>query len=731
MLAKKTTRANRVFSRGLFKRLFFSYAAIIMSFFVIYVLVYLNSVSTSHREQVNATYTQSIFALNAGMEVQLLTAQNLAASVNGSEAVKAVHDRVFIERGIVDPVLLYKIRTEMKNIKTSWNNLNIYNILLSFKGDEKTYTAGELITFKGEAKLLEGNAYLGLTKVSDLWGIDNKTNMMLNKRYLVYGEPYTATRNGSVKGTILVLFDESKLLALLESFCPQGGGVVLECDGETLLACGIDEGERFRASSSINSRISLSMFVSHAAYSPPLTLPVLFPLFIGLVASVLFIFVTYMISKRHYAPYSRIQNMIGVQSQSTAATEVDSMLEGIRNIVGERNGYREKMVTITPYAHQGVLHGLLQGNMQKSQLKVLTDEQFIDMKMPYFLIALVNIAYQGDEEIDAIRYQDITDIMQQACHQHSTDDMLFASYMRDVQNVYIILNTMKEGDCAAEFHAFMTYVKDEIDDGTFVLTMGVGSPQSDITQIKAACKEASRALDQMITGGRGAVYFYDPELSLDIGSYEFPKDAARKLARDLKSGNETEAITLLDRLYERNVVQQDLSPRTLQRMVDELHASICAALQLLMDTNTTQLHVDRIEGVATIDEIWAYYKAVFQTLCEQCMTLEKDDPEERKLENEIMSYIDAHALDSDISLQGVADFFGVSTKYICMLFKNRYEKTYLQYVHEKQIVHAMELLRSTRDSLEIISAKCGFTNVLTFRRNFKAVTGMNPSDYRQ
>ena len=42
-----------------------------------------------------------------------------------------------------------------------------------------------------------------------------------------------------------------------------------------------------------------------------------------------------------------------------------------------------------------------------------------------------------------------------------------------------------------------------------------------------------------------------------------------------------------------------------------------------------------------------------------------------------------------------------------------------------------QLLQTTDLSLEEISEQCGFTNLLTFRRNFKASMGINPSDYRK
>ena len=58
-------------------------------------------------------------------------------------------------------------------------------------------------------------------------------------------------------------------------------------------------------------------------------------------------------------------------------------------------------------------------------------------------------------------------------------------------------------------------------------------------------------------------------------------------------------------------------------------------------------------------------------------------------------------------------------------------KTFLQHVRDLQIQHAVQLLQTTDKTLEEIAGLCGFANLLTFRRNFKAVVGMNPSDYRK
>ena len=88
-------------------------------------------------------------------------------------------------------------------------------------------------------------------------------------------------------------------------------------------------------------------------------------------------------------------------------------------------------------------------------------------------------------------------------------------------------------------------------------------------------------------------------------------------------------------------------------------------------------------------------------------------------------------LSPDLSLTAVADHFGVSSKMVGTVCRERFGKTFLQYVRDCQIQHATRLLQTTDLSLEEISEQCGFTNLLTFRRNFKATMGINPSDYRK
>lgn len=165
-------------------------------------------------------------------------------------------------------------------------------------------------------------------------------------------------------------------------------------------------------------------------------------------------------------------------------------------------------------------------------------------------------------------------------------------------------------------------------------------------------------------------------------------------------------------------------------MVEELHVTIRNALRDVFDLSTTHIQIERIREAATLEEIFAYYRTVLATAISQRGEL-PDAGEERALEGKLCAYIEANFCDPALSLNAVAEHFGVSTKMVGLICKEVYGKTFLQCVRDLQIQHAVHLLQTTENTLEEIALQCGFTNLLTFRRNFKAVMGMNPSDYRK
>ena len=101
-----------------------------------------------------------------------------------------------------------------------------------------------------------------------------------------------------------------------------------------------------------------------------------------------------------------------------------------------------------------------------------------------------------------------------------------------------------------------------------------------------------------------------------------------------------------------------------------------------------------------------------------------------QLDIELIEYINQNDKDPNLSLTQITEHFSVSSKYVTVLFKKQFGMTYLKYVQERRISHAIDLLKNSSSPLEKIAEECGYTNMLTFRRNFKAIMACNPSDFR-
>lgn len=101
-----------------------------------------------------------------------------------------------------------------------------------------------------------------------------------------------------------------------------------------------------------------------------------------------------------------------------------------------------------------------------------------------------------------------------------------------------------------------------------------------------------------------------------------------------------------------------------------------------------------------------------------------------ELKQNILNYIDVHYLEAELSQEGVADHFKISTYTLSRLFRNQVGVGFVEYVNAKRIEYAKEQLLLTSDSVHSIAEKSGFFSDNNFYKVFKAYTGVSPSAFR-
>ncbi|MBQ4579270.1 MAG: helix-turn-helix transcriptional regulator [Clostridia bacterium] len=720
------------FHSKVFIRLFLSYVLLIVVFLSLYTGIYLVTYSSYHADMVEREMQSKAAAWGTMMDQQLLSAQSVCAAVNTSESCRSVLQTVYVEGKTIDSMQLYKILGELKRIKGASSNMNVYSLILSFQGDNKLFTAGSVISVTGETSLLEQKPYIGVTTACNLLGVTNPSNLVMNKEYFIYADDYTAfnytahASGSAAKGTVLVLLEQSGLRSLTRTALSDAAGSCIYNGDSIILSDGGTSEYAFTVDSMVAANMRYCVYARPEVFNVPLLTSAILPVLLLVLLGLVFVAVTYHLSKQYYQPISNIGQMIERQG-TDKESEIDSILEGIRGLIGERNGYRERMITITPYAHQGMLHSLLGGGVKHQQLAVLTDEQFMGLRKAYFMLAIVNVAGSG---VSPQQYLDAQELITHACQEMSSDDPIIVCCPKNQQNLFVIIGSDDESGMENHFYELHQRLVEALDDARYAVTMGVSLMENDLDALSDACQDAERALEQMLTGGRGSVYFHEAGHEVEAHHYYFPKEATKRIIKGLKEGDLPSLQDMLDEIYRRNVVEADLPMAEVKSMVEELHLTIRSALRAVSDLSTTHIQIERIREAATIEEIVAYYNTVLETAMTQSDAVVATG-EEHVLEADVCAYIAQHFCDPELSLNALADRFGVSTKMIGLICKNAYGKTFLQHVRDLQIQQAVTLLQGSDAPLEEIARQCGFTNLLTFRRNFKAVMGMNPSDYRK
>ncbi len=96
----------------------------------------------------------------------------------------------------------------------------------------------------------------------------------------------------------------------------------------------------------------------------------------------------------------------------------------------------------------------------------------------------------------------------------------------------------------------------------------------------------------------------------------------------------------------------------------------------------------------------------------------------------ILVYIDDNIL-SGLTLGEVADKHFITKNYLCILFKKHLDTTFSSYVNKIKITQAVEMIKSSDNSLEWISQKLDFCDYYYFSKVFKKFVGLSPKSYKK
>jgi len=138
---------------------------------------------------------------------------------------------------------------------------------------------------------------------------------------------------------------------------------------------------------------------------------------------------------------------------------------------------------------------------------------------------------------------------------------------------------------------------------------------------------------------------------------------------------------------------------------------------------------DAIREGLTGEQLMEQTRQGVYTLCENLDRVM--DKQRNPYINAALEYIDAHYSDPNLSLEDIAESLGIAPNYLSSLFSKSLGKKLFEYVNEVRLEKSIEMLLTTRETVNDIGEKSGFGSPRNFMRQFKKYTDMTPTAYRK
>lgn len=535
------------------------------------------------------------------------------------------------------------------------------------------------------------------------------------KTYLLYHTPFSAIPNGQPKGVLNILLrHETVGKALAEASENHGQRFSLLQDDREVWVYGDEPEDAVTLSRPLDdSGLTLTMSISSqvSTRTSGRVMPrVLLTLAVSLLISVA---LSYLLSRFTYRPIETVTQRF-LNGRERSGNELLALQQVLEQLVSDKSTAEASLTHLRPMARQKLLSGLLDGTAflednvdeQLHYCRVLLDREccnVISVSVPFAQVAAESCT---------------TEVAMETLAEHLSCQLPLYAYVfsKDADNFKILVNYDNWEHLQSFLSQLMANCKDYFGKRGLehMVFLGVGQAVQSPEDLYRCAEQADTAINVAILNQLAQPMFYSevsPELNYE---YFYPFADELLLSRSISNCNIASAKAQLNTIIEENKRNSKLAPKCLSLLYMDIYSTISRSGRSL---GITVPRVETIEKMTTLDTIQEKLERLIDEICQQIAA--RRDKTILDGEKEILAYIEKHLFDVDLSLNSIADTFGMSNAYISTLIKNHYETNYCTYVNQARIQKAMQLMSEEGLDISAVYSRVGYANSVTFRRNLK------------
>ena len=259
------------------------------------------------------------------------------------------------------------------------------------------------------------------------------------------------------------------------------------------------------------------------------------------------------------------------------------------------------------------------------------------------------------------------------------------------------------------------------------LLFAVGGMYENMLSIVSSFNEAKQVLEYKGHNQKIVAMWFSEMPQRGEDCY-YPIDLELRLISCVKAGNVEEMKRIIGTVYVENFVKRQLSSRMIEQLLFLMKGTILRELGYISSDEHINEILKRTESLTNVDEIFNIMQEAHCLVCQFVNDLKRNDRVD--LKNEVIDYIEKSFMQENLCLHNVAEQFKVSEAYMYLFFKENIGSTFSDYLEARRIHYACTLLASTNLPIKEVSYNSGYCNDHTFRRAFKKVIGVTPSEYK-
>ena len=244
-----------------------------------------------------------------------------------------------------------------------------------------------------------------------------------------------------------------------------------------------------------------------------------------------------------------------------------------------------------------------------------------------------------------------------------------------------------------------------------------GSICDQLSELSWSYEEAKTLHHMVLSEQHGDIFWYSRMVS-PSNLYFYNVELEQRLINNVSMGNLTETERILNKVYRDNYVVNTLTAEMSRELLTELRGTL---FKLNRSGNDRSLL-----GYEDTKEAFFRLKVIFLELCSQnSLRSEKNRTED--LGTRMRQYVKENHTDSRLSLSMLAQEFGLTDSYVSKYFKACTGSNFYMFLESCRVEHAVRLMAEKKYRVCEISALVGYANDKSFRRAFKRLKGVAPT----